>query len=73
VQHEAHSLKGAAASLGLVRLQQLAARIEAQCKAGHLPTAAEVARLDETLADTCRAAHAHLAGAGQPASASSPP
>jgi HPt (histidine-containing phosphotransfer) domain-containing protein len=56
-----------------VRLQQLAARIEAQCKAGHLPTAAEVARLDETLADTCRAAHAHLAGAGQPASASSPP
>jgi two-component system sensor histidine kinase/response regulator len=73
VQHEAHSLKGAAASLGLVQLQHLAARVEAQCKAGHLPTAAELAQLDETLAASCRAARAHLAGTAQPASASSPP
>jgi two-component system, sensor histidine kinase and response regulator len=73
VRHEAHSLKGAAASLGLVQLQHLAARIEAQCKAGHMPTATELAHLDETLAASCRAAYAHLAGAAQPASASSPP
>ncbi len=73
VQHEAHSLKGAAASLGLVRLQHLAAHIEARCKAGQMPSAADLKALDGLLAATCQAASNHLAGAGLSASASGPP
>lgn len=73
VQHEAHSLKGAAASLGLARLQHQAARIEAQCKAARMPTATELTQLDDTLSASCRAARAHLAGTSQPAAAFSPP
>ena len=71
VQHEAHSLKGAAASLGLVRLQRLAAHVEAQCRAGQIPAPDELTRLNDTLLATCQAARAHLAN--QPAPAASPP
>lgn len=69
VQREAHSLKGAAASLGLVRLHHQAARIEARCKSGQPPQAADLAQLDDTLAASCRAARAHL----DPAPVSHPP
>jgi two-component system sensor histidine kinase/response regulator len=73
VQHEAHSLKGAAASLGLVRLQHLAAHLEAQCKAGRLPEAAELHALNNTLQASCRAVAAFLAATGRSAAAPTPP
>ncbi len=37
--HEAHQLKGALANLGLKRIADLAARIEAQARKGHLDAA----------------------------------
>ncbi|MFN3295159.1 ATP-binding protein, partial [Caldimonas sp.] len=66
VQREAHSLKGAAASLGLVRLHHQAARIEARCQSGQPLQAADLAQLDDTLAASCRAARAHLDPAAAP-------
>ncbi|WP_337877918.1 PAS domain-containing protein [Caldimonas sp.] len=60
VQREAHSLKGAASSLGLLRLQHQAAQLEAQCKSAHPLPAADLAQLNDTLAASCQAVRAYL-------------
>ncbi|MFN3414994.1 MAG: PAS domain-containing protein [Caldimonas sp.] len=66
VQREAHSLKGASASLGLVRLHHQAARVEARCKSGLPVQATDLAQLNDLLTASCQAVRVHLDTAPAP-------